>query len=131
MTNLSDTLAEPCPDVIAWKKRLRRKGPFWLYSQEPYHYEIKRSDGSLLTHDGTSYTVIWKDGEKVRIGVLHDWMWCRYGIQTFANLLGERPQDMWNGQNVNDDQFTAMLAVRNGNSALPEFDLDDLRNISW
>jgi hypothetical protein len=118
-------------EIQAWKNRIRRKGPFYLYSSEPYHYELLRSDGVRIVQDGTQYTVIWRDKNKVRIGTLRDWMSCRYGIATRANLLGDRPQDMWRGHLVDDAEFEAMRAVRNGVSSLPEFDLDNLRNLSW
>lgn len=116
-------------EIAAWKKRLRRKGPFYLLRTEPYHYEVTRQDGSQLVEDGTSYCVIWNDGHKTKIGWLRDYMLTRYGISTCSVLNGDRPHDLWNGSDIDDDTFAEMLAVRNEVSALPHFDFDQLQHV--
>lgn len=58
-------------------------------------------------------------------------MLCCYGIDTRAALIGDRPQDVWNGHKLDDGEVQAMMAVRNGKSSLPTFDLNTLQNIAW
>ncbi len=120
-------------DVTKWKKRLNRQGPFYLLRTEPYHKEYPRMDGGVTVHDGFTYTVIWNDGHlyKTKLGTLRDHMMCRYGIQTETVLKGERPHDLWNGSNLSDEDFQAMLDVRHRVSTLPKFSLDTLEHLNW
>jgi len=112
-------------DVEGWIKRLRRKAPFYVLSKSDY------VDRHAPERTGTSYRVIWNDGPKTKIGVLHDWMMCRYGIVTQSVLNGERLQDLWNGSGVSDEDFQQMLLVRKGRTRLPTVELKDLKNIRW
>lgn len=111
-------------DVEKWKKRLNRKGPFYLYERSDYVCRWRPEE------TGYQYRVIWQDGHKTKIGMLHDHMTCRYGIKTDTVLNGERPHDLWNGVGLSDEEFEAMLAVRKGESTLPLFDLDTLEHLS-
>lgn len=115
--------------VEKWKKRLSRKGPFYLFSQEPWSRSWTMSDGTPRSQEGMRYVVIWNDGDETKIGGLSDHMATRYGIGTRAKLFGDRPQDMWNGHKVTDEEFEAMCAVRSGAQVYPVFSLDDLKGL--
>lgn len=121
-------------DVAAWKKRLNRKGPFHLLRTEAGTHD--KWDHSAAppfkkTVPISIYVVIWNDGEKTKLGAFSDHMSCRYGVGTRSVLKGDTPYDLWNGHNVDDDSFAAMLAVRNGTSSLPLFNLDTIEGLSW
>ncbi len=116
-------------DVLAWIKRLNRKGPFYLYHAEPWESEHPFHDGSKKS--GTLYTLIWNDKDKTKIGSVHDWMYARYGIGTRAAVIGDRPQDLWRGDLLDENEITAMRLVRDGKSSLPEFNLHHLENVMW
>lgn len=120
----------PDEEVAKWMKRLNRKGPFYLLRTEPYHYEVTRQDGSLFVKDGTTYVIIWNDGDKTKLGSVHDHMWCRYGVSTRTVLNGDRPHDLWNGAGISDEEFQEMLAVRKNSSTLPIFQLETLKNLT-
>lgn len=120
-------------DVAKWIKRLSRKGPFHLlrteaFSKTRYDHSVKPSRAYEVP--ATRYWVIWNDGEKTKIGSFSDFMLCRYGVATCAVLNGDTPFDLWNGAGFQDD-FPAMLAVRNGTSDLPHFGLADIQGLSW
>lgn len=116
--------------VAEWRKRLSRKGPFYLYAKTPYDYVINRSDGSVFERHGTRYHLIWNDGLKTKIGSVHDHMSTRYGIATKAAANGDRMLDVWNGGAINEPEFKMMMEVRNGVSSLPKFDLSTLVGLS-
>lgn len=113
-------------DVAAWAKRLSRKGPFYLFRTEPSthtRYDHSTTPATVSEVPASIYVVIWNEGEKTKLGALQDYMYCRYGIGTRATLSGDTPYDLWNGHNVDDESFSAMLDVRHGRTKLPEFDL--------
>lgn len=113
-------------DVEQWKKRLNRKGPFYLLRTEPWERSWTMSDGTERHQSGNRYIVIWNDKDETKIGGLSDHMATRYGIGTRAKLFGDRPQDMWNGHKVTDEEFEAMKAIRTGAQGYREFSLDEL-----
>lgn len=117
-------------DVDKWKKRLRRKGPFYLLRTEPWERSWTMSDGTARHQAGNRYIVIWNDKDETKIGALSDHMATRYGVATRAKLFGDRPQDMWNGHKVSDDEFDAMVSVRRGEGKHQEFSLDSLIGLS-
>lgn len=116
-------------DVVKWKKRLKRKGPFYLVKTEQFDKSFTRSDDVFVEKRGTRYYLIWNDGYKTKYGTLEDHMWTRYGIGTICVLNGETRFDLWNGSTINDEIFHAMVKVRNEVSDLPTFDLDELKNL--
>lgn len=119
-------------DVLAWMKRLNRKGPFYIYNIQPKQVQ-DWVDNKWIKYEHPShksYTVIWNDGDKTKIGILEDGMYCRYGISTKAYLAGDRPQDMWQGRNVSDDEYAAMVDVRKDQSSLKTLDLNDLKDLA-
>lgn len=120
-------------DVLKWKKRLNKKGPFYLYSKDTKPHIVYEWDNTVkpptridINTTKNIYTVIWNDGAKTKLGSLEDWMHCRYGINTWATLKGDTVFDLWNGECVNDESFKAMLEVRHHTSNLPHFSLDTL-----
>ncbi len=114
-------------DVIKWRKRLLRKGPFYLlettdFEQDRYDHSVKPT--RHYTVPAKAYTVIWNDGDKTKIGVLKDYMYCRYGIITQSVLKGDTPFDLWNGSGLSQETFDEMLSVRHNRSTLAIFDFD-------
>ncbi len=106
--------------ILAWKKRLKRKGPFFLYQE--------KMDKPYASHEDMKYYyVIWNDGHKTKYGCFYESMPCRYGVVTITVLNGDTKFDLWNGQNIDDDIFDSMLKVRNKESDLPHFNLDELK----
>ena len=75
--------------------------------------------------------MIWNDKDKTKIGSVNDWMWARYGIKTRAAVIGDRPQDLWRGDLLDDSEITAMRLVRDGISSLSVFNLQHLENVMW
>lgn len=113
---IKETLKVSDQDVQAWMKRLNRKGPFWIYKKELFKhtlYDYSQSPSSSRDVPAQRYYVIWNDGNKTKYGVLSDYMWTRYGIDTQCVLNGDTKFDLWNGQNINDEIFEMMLDVRN------------------
>lgn len=117
-------------DTDAWKKRLRRKGPFYLYDVTPYDYIVPRVDGTVYERHGKRYHLIWNDGAKTKIGSVHDHMTTRHGIATKAVANGDRMLDVWQGFAIDEREFSLMMTVRRGACALEEFDLDTLVGLS-
>jgi hypothetical protein len=115
---LEEKIMANSEDVQKWMKNLNRRGPFYLWETTPHP-------------NGQSYIIIWNDGAKTKIGQLHDGLWCRYGINTWSVLNGSRPHDLWNGFGITDDEFEAMLAVREHRSLLPKFKLETLKDLRW
>lgn len=123
-------------DVENWKKRTKRKGPFYLYEYENIEYSHGKAVGGeyKVSHHnpGKAYTLIWKEKDKTKIGILKDGMYCRYGMSTFGVLIGDSPLGLWQsggGGTVDDDQFAAMQRVARGESQLPIFDIDQLQDL--
>lgn len=110
-------------DEDKWKKRLSKKGPFFLYKKTFQKYHASSEE---VNH----YFVIWHD-KKTKYGSFHDGMYCRYGVNTLTTLNGDTQFDLWNGQNIDEDIFNEMLKVRNGTSTLPHFSLDEIKNLIW
>jgi|GEM_PF-3607009 len=117
-------------EVDQWKKRLNRKGPFYLLRTEPWERSWIMSDGTQRHQAGNRYIVIWNDKDETKIGALSDHMATRYGIATRAKLFGDSPRDMWNGHKVDDEEFEAMKAVRLGAQGFREFRLDELMGLT-
>src|ERR1700748_3917189 len=92
-------------EINNWKKRLNRKGPFYLYEQKLE----KRYDWSKEVN---FYYVIWNDKHKTKYGFFHDEMATRYGVVTCCVLNGDTKFDLWNGSTINDEIFDRMLEVR-------------------
>lgn len=105
-------------------RRTHAKGPFWLYSATPHEF------GSI---GGMSYTIIFEDRGKVRIGTVDDCMHCRYGIQTFGSLSSPESTGLWQVRPgaVKEDQLDAMISVFDGVYELPEWGLVQLKNLVW
>lgn len=123
-----------CEDVEKWKKRLRRKGPFYLLGTETQTedlYDHTVTPSLKSTVPATLYWVIWNDGEKTKMAAFKDYMWCRYGAQGTVVLNGDTPFDLWNGAGLEQETFDEMLGVRKGTTALSEFDLDTLVGVRW
>jgi hypothetical protein len=106
--------------VEDWIKRTKKKGPFKLCNVE-------------RTGKGKKYTVIFKDKGKVKIGVLRDGMWCRYGINTFGALSHPNPTGLWQTTvgSVSEEQLLQMIDFWIGNSSLKDFNLESLNDLKW
>jgi len=130
-------------DVADWKKRLNRKGPFYLYKTEeneytdrealPEYWRTKKDGDKPPTKKGTAYTVLFRDKGKVKIGVLPDGLCCRYGIATYGTLTGFSMSGFWqsSGGILTDEEMTDMIAFALGEKSLPVFYLDSLKDLEW
>ena len=130
-------------DVADWKKRLNRKGPFYLYTCAqneytdrealPEFWRTKKDGDQPPTKYGTAYTVFFRDKGKLKIGVLPDGLCCRYGIGTYATLTGTSLSGFWQASNgiLSDQEMLDMIAFAKGELTLPEFSLDNLKDLEW
>ena len=114
--------------IEAWKKRTKKKGPFYLYGVKP----LWRPDYILRElPDAKEYTVLFIDKGKVKIGKLHDGMGTRYGIETYGTLSSDKPTGLWqkSANTVDEIELEYMILVWKGECGLPHFDIDMLRNL--
>ena len=122
-------------DISNWKKRLNRKGPFYLYKhslkdKNKAHWDKELSITVIdYVYQINSYAVIWNDGYKTKYGYFYDEMATRYGVETCCVLNGDTKFDLWNGSTINDEIFDRMLEVRKGTSQLTHFNLDDIKDL--
>lgn len=112
-------------EVEKWIKKTKAKGPFYLYA-----IELVISVSTSNKND-RKYYVIWNEKNKTKYGCFEDGMWCRYGIKTISVLSGDSMLDMWNGSAIDEDIFENMVKVRNLETTLPIFNLDDLKIGGW
>lgn len=89
-------------------------------------------DGKTIVN---KYTVVWNDHsvEKVKIGVFSDKMHVRYGPATYGTLKGTEPTGLWQsrGGTVKQYELDEMIAVAKGESTLPAFDVEILKELNW
>lgn len=114
-------------DVQKWMKRANRNAPYYLYQK----YQTMDNTDDY----GHTYILIWKDktSEKVKIGSIYDGKRVRYGFNTFATLASDNWTGFWKASNdgLTEDEGNAMIAVYKGESNLPEFKLETLKNLMW
>lgn len=130
-------------DVLKWMKRLNRKGPFYLVSTRDHEYTVVDRSAPIETAygkafrtkvvNGRQYTIIWKDGDKVKLGSVKDGMYCRYGINTWATLTGKTISGLWQrcAGALTDAEIQLMLDFANDKLTLPEFKLETLEGLMW
>jgi hypothetical protein len=113
-----------------WLARLTKKGPFWLYSSEEMLYGNRSTKGER-TIPGWRRRVIWREGNKTKIGILHDGMWVRYGIKTYGVLKGTTATGLWQSTpgTVTESELHALLDVAAGNHSFPRFDPAQLQDV--
>jgi hypothetical protein len=124
-------------EINNWKKRLNRKGPFYLYKNGTINIsrgmytdpDDASSEWIVKDYRVSSYFCIWNDKHKTKYGYFHDEMATRYGVNTICVLNGDTKFDLWNGSAINDDIFDRMLEVRHDISKLPLFNLDTIKDL--
>lgn len=121
--NIGDDMYERVSDdTNGWLRRTYRKGPFKLY-------------GTRINQDNTrSYTIIFKDRGKVRIGVISDGQYARYGISTFGALSFPEVTGLWQSSvgAVNEDQWMYMVDIWNDQCHnLLDWSVTQLKNLRW
>lgn len=112
-------------EVEKWKKRTKKKGPFYLY---------KTSIANESWRNGPNiYTVIWYERNKTKIGSFYDGMYCRYGISTYGTLTGATMSGFWQASSgvLDDNEMTTMLNFAKGERTLLEFDIETIKNLRW
>lgn len=117
-------------NIRNWLDRLAKKGPFWLYSSEEFLYGNRSTKGER-TIPGWKRRVIWQEGNKTKIGILHDGMYARYGIQTYGVLTGKSATGLWQStaNTVTTSELQALLDVANGSHTFSEFSLSQLKDV--
>lgn len=116
-----DTYERVSDDTNGWLRRTYRKGPFKLY-------------GTRINQDNTrSYTILFKDRGKVRIGAISDGQYARYGISTFGALSFPKVGGLWqsNVGAVSDHQLDLMIQFWNNECDLPDWSVTQLKNLRW
>lgn len=128
-------------DVLKWMKRLNRKGPFYLVEARDHEYTVIDKSVVIDTAygksfstkviSGKSYSVIWKEGDKVKLGIVKDGMYCRYGIQTYGTLTGKSVSGLWqkSGGILTDKEIQLLVDFSNDKLSLPEFKLETLKGV--
>lgn len=120
----ADTYERVNDDVNGWLRRTHRKGPYKLYSSEPYDKGYAK---------GMTYTVIFKDRGKVRIGGISDGSYARYGIATFGALSFPEVTGLWQScaGAVSEDQLDLMIQFWHDECELPDWSVTQLKNVKW
>lgn len=112
-------------NVQKWMKRSNRNAPYYLFAK----YKVMDNTDDY----GYVYTLIWKDKSsgKVKLGTIHDGAQTWYGFQTWATLNSESWTGFWQQSNnsLTEDEGNAMIAVYKGESKLPIFELNNLKNL--
>jgi hypothetical protein len=105
-----------------WTLKQLKKAPYYLFKQEP-------ADRSYGDPSDQKYTLIFKDGDKVKIATFEDDMYGRGGGNVFGHLTSPSPMDFWQRRKglVSADMHREMVAVFEGTSTLPEFDFLDIK----
>lgn len=97
--------------VENWRKRTQKKGPFYIMSMEP----IEQKSGDF-SEQWWKYKVIWKEGDKTKIGYLSDGMFTRYGISTYGVLTGTSISGFWQASSgaLTEIEMNDMLKIAKG-----------------
>lgn len=95
---------------------------------------VKRNNkkcAKLMSSIGGVYEIVYFDKGKVRVGVVRDGMYCRYGIDCFGAMTSTDPLSLWQSHAgtctpLNVKHMQDYLEER---SELPDFDFSTLRNL--
>lgn len=105
------------------------------YSEEIKKW-IKRSnrkEAKLISVEGCTYNIVYFDKGKVRVGVLRDGMYCRYGISCRGAMYSQDPMSLWqSGPGAcTEKDVKIMQAYLSGESELPDFDFGSIKELKW
>lgn len=95
---------------------------------------IKRSNrkmAKLYSVDNGTYTLIYQDKGKVRLGVVKDGMHTRYGIVCVAAMATPNVLSLWQNGNgaCSQAHVEAMQAYFNDGGNLPDFDFATIQGL--
>ena len=124
-----------------WFARAEKKGPYYLFHQEPYRnycYGLPHAHARWPgIENWQKYWLIWQETSKgvtkTKLATVEDGFCARYGFNTLGVLTGKSVTGLWqaSSNSVTEEQLQAMLDVANGKTNLPTFNLHDLQDFSW
>jgi hypothetical protein len=97
---------------------------------------IKRSNrkaAKLINHEDGKYRIVYLDKGKVRVGVVRDGMYCRYGVSCYGAMYSTDPMSLWQsgpGACTQGD-VQIMTDYLNDTSALADFDFGSIKELTW
>lgn len=102
-------------DIKKWIKRSNRKAAKLIRSEEGKH------------------RIVYFDKGKARVGVVHDGMYCRYGISCCGAMYSTDPLSLWQsgpGACTQDD-VRIMADYITDTCTLPDFDFGSIEGLKW
>lgn len=102
-------------DIQKWIKRSNRKG------------------AKLIRTEGDVHHIVYFDKSKVRVGVVRDGMYCRYGITCRGAMYSTDPMSLWqSGPGACTQEDVQIMAdYLNEASTLPDFDFGSIKDLKW
>jgi len=97
---------------------------------------IKRSNRKaaklIRTNDGKHHIVYFDKG-KARVGVVHDGMYCRYGISCRGAMYSTDPMSLWQSGpgSCTAEDVKVMQDYLHGSSNYPDFDFGSIKGMKW
>jgi hypothetical protein len=111
-------------------RKWERLQPLYLYSTEEILYGTRETKG-VKSISGLRRRVIWQTGNKTKVGIFQDGMWCRYGVSTYGVLTGNQSNGFWQStpNTLTENEMNSLLAVANGDTNYPLFDIRTLKDL--
>lgn len=97
---------------------------------------IKRSNrkaAKLIRTESGKHHIVYFDKGKVRVGVVHDGMYCRYGISCRGAMYSADPMSLWqSGPGACTQADVQIMAdYLSDTSSLPDFDFGSINGLEW
>lgn len=98
---------------------------------EKWVKKSNKKEARLMSSVGGVYEIVYFDKGKVRVGVVRDGMYCRYGIDCFGAMESTDPMSLWQSRagNCTPLHVKHMQDYLSDCSALPDFDFSTLRDL--
>lgn len=115
--------------IEKWLKKAKKKAPYYLFGTKNRTYY----DEECNTKKGHVRVVIWKDGDKTKIGEIADGLLIRSGIFTYGYIKGKDISGLWQYKNgiLTMAEINAILSVISEKHEFEEFNLDELKSLRW
>lgn len=108
-------MSEHSKEVLSWIKRSNRK------------------EAKLIRSENGKHHIVYFDKGKVRVGVVQDDMYCRYGISCRGAMYSTDPMSLWQSGpgSCTKEDVQIMIDYIDDNCKLPCFDFGSIRGLSW